>query len=294
MVFGFERQILLQVPRNMRRCESTLIAIFISLMLIAPAGAQDDGSVMNAASVNPSLYDHVQFRIGPFFAKWDSTVELKGQDFDLDERLGESDTVLAIGGFARITNRVRFNFNYWASNREDTEILGAPTPVGPFVLPPGTQFDQNYETSTIRGGLGWAFVSSDNAEVGIDVGLSLVTIRNNLTGRLPDAPPLTLVNVDDTEPMGTIGLFMQYAISPRWSVAGRAGALGFDLGNIDGKIYSVEARLEYRPLRNVGLGVAYSYDNADVILKDGDAGRNITYTTKGILTYLSFGFGSVR
>jgi hypothetical protein len=281
-------------PWNMRRYESTFVTIFISLILIAPVGAQDGDSIVNEASVNPSLYDRIQFRIGPFFANWNSTVEVGGQDFDLDDRLGDSDIVVEIGGFARITNRIRFNFNYWGSNREDTEIIGAPTPVGPFVLPPGTQFEQDYETSTIRGGLGWAFVSSDTAEVGIDVGLSQLTIRNNLTGRLPDAPPLALVDVDSTELMGTLGLFAQYAISPRWSIAGRAGAFGFDLGDIDGTIYSAEARLEYRPLKNIGLGVAYNYDDADVTLKGGDVNRNFTYTTKGIFAYLSFGFGVIK
>jgi hypothetical protein len=256
--------------------------------------AQDVDSVMNEASINPTLSDRVQFRVGPLFAQWDSTVEVEGQDYDLDDSLGESDTALAIGGFTRITNRIRFNFNYWASGREDNEILGEATPVGPIVLPPGTEFDKDYETATIRGGLGWAFVNSDRAEFGVDVGMSLVTIKNNLTGRLPNAPPLDLVSVDVTEPMGTVGVFFQYAFSPRWSFAGRAGALGFDLGNIEGEIYSGEARLEYRPFRNMGLGVAYSYDNADVVLKDDDANRHITYTTQGVFAYLSFGFGSVR
>jgi hypothetical protein len=249
---------------------------------------------MNEARINPSLSDRVQFRAGPFFAKWDSTVDIDGKDFDLDDRLSDSDTVLAVNGFVRISRRLRLNFGYWASSRQDMTILSAPTPVGPITLPPGTQFDSEYETSTLRGGLGWAFVSNDRAEVGIDAGLSIVSIKSNLTGRFSGTPPLDLVSVDDTEPMATIGLFFQYALSPRWTIAGRVGALGFDIGDIEGQIYGGEARLEYRPLKNVGLGVAYNYDDADVTLKDDPTQRNFTYTTQGAFAYLLFGFGSIR
>ena len=284
----------------MENCTSLIATIVVALFAAGLARAQETGgeqdtvSIMNDARINPSLSDRVQFRTGPFFANWDSTVNIEGQDFDLEDRLSESDTVLAINGFARISNRLRINFGYWASSREDMTILSEPTPVGPITLPPGTQFDSEYETSTLRGGLGWAFVSSDRAEVGIDVGLSVVSIRSNLTGRFSGSQPLDLVSVDDTEPMATIGLFFQYALSPRWTIAGRAGALGFDIGDIEGQIYGAEARLEYRPLKNVGLGVAYSYDDADVTLKDDPDQRNFTYTTQGAFAYLLFGFGSIR
>ena len=286
--------IILKEHKYMNRYAIALATLLIATLSMSPSRAQEDGSVMNEASINPNLSDRVQFRVGPFFAKWNSTVEVEGQDFDLDDRLGESDTVLAIGGFARVTNRIRFNFGYWASSREDVEILGTSTPVGPIVLPPGTQFDKDYEMSSVRGGLGWAFVSNDQMEVGIDVGLNLVTFKNNLTARFPGAPPLDLVSVDDTEPMGTIGVFFQYAFTPQWSLAGRAGALGFDLGNIEGEIYGGEVRLEYRPFRNMGLGIAYTYENADVTLKDDPANRNFTYTAQGAFAYLMFGFGSVK
>ena len=120
----------------MNRYGITLATLLSAALPMSLANAQEDGSVMNEASINPTLHDRLQFRIGPLFAKWDSAVEIQGRDYDLDTRLGESDTVLAIGGFTRITNRIRFNFNYWASSREDMEILRAPTPVGPIVLPP--------------------------------------------------------------------------------------------------------------------------------------------------------------
>jgi hypothetical protein len=53
-------------------------------------------------------------------------------------------------------------------------------------------------------------------------------------------------------------------------------------------------RLGYRPFKNVGLGVAYTYDDADVTLKDDPTQRNFTYTTQGAFAYLVFGFGSIR
>lgn len=274
----------------------TLLISVVSGTALAQQNAVEPGvaEVMNKATVNPTLSDRVQFRVGPFFANWDSTVDIQGTEFDLDEQLGDSDTVLGVGGFVRLTRRIRINFGYWASSRENTTLLNDFTQVGPITLPPGTQFESDYETSTVRGSLGWAFVTNDRVEFGADAGLSWVTIKNNLTGRLPNVAPIDIVSVDEAEPMGTIGLFFQYAFTPQLSFAARAGALGFDIGNIEGEIYAFEGRLDYRPFRNIGFGVAYQYDNADVTLKDDPTSREITYTNKGAFLYVNFAFGSIR
>ena len=80
------------------------------------------------------------------------------------------------------------------------------------------------------------------AAVALPAYQSYITTANTAKVNAHYEAAVDLVSIDETEPMGTIGLFFQYAFSPRWSVAARAGALGFDLGNIEGEIYAFEGR----------------------------------------------------
>ena len=265
-----------------------IITLVVTFAFSAAAFAQ------GTQYLNQGLADKVQFRAGPFFTQIDSSVEVEGVDADLDDRLEDSDTVLAVGGFVRLGKRIRLNVAYWGSSRENSEVLSQPVPIGPINIPAGTKFDILYENSTLMGGLGWAFVRNETTEFGVDVGISIVNLKSRLTVTPNNLPTVDLVNLDETEPMPTIGLFLEHALSPTWLVAGRAGYLGFDISDIEGDIYDIQGRIEYRPFKNFGIGAAYIYSKADAILKSDSGDRAFKYTYKGPFAYLVFGFGSAR
>jgi hypothetical protein len=132
--------------------------------------AVGSASVSNAQSINPSLDDIFQLRLGPFFAHFDTKVNVQGTDFDQDERLGDNETTFA--GFARwrITPKFHLNFGYSQISRDNTATLSADLPVGGITVPAGTTLSQDYETSSLPVSLSWAFVKNPKTEFGVDAG----------------------------------------------------------------------------------------------------------------------------
>ena len=64
--------------------------------------------IVNAQSINPSLDDIFQLRAGPFFANFETTVDIQDLPFD-QEQLGDNQTTVA--GFIRWRITPKFHLN---------------------------------------------------------------------------------------------------------------------------------------------------------------------------------------
>ncbi|MDX2479085.1 MAG: hypothetical protein QNK24_01965 [Desulfuromusa sp.] len=81
---------------------------------------------------------------------------------------------------------------------------------------------------------------------------------------------------DETYLLPTIGLYINQALSPKWSITGRLGGIGLDLGDdFKGTVIEANAAVEFRPWQNVGLGLAYMYNHADATLKNVGVGDGL-------------------
>lgn len=81
---------------------------------------------------------------------------------------------------------------------------------------------------------------------------------------------------DETYLLPTIGLYINQALSPKWSITRRLGGIGLDLGDdFKGPVIEANAAVEFRPWQNVGLGLAYMYNHADATLKNVGVGDGL-------------------
>jgi hypothetical protein len=252
-------------------------------------------SVSNAQSINPSLDDIFQLRLGPFFAHFDTKVNVQGTDFDQDEQLGDNETTFA--GFARwrITPKFHLNFGYSQISRDNTATLSAGLPVGGITVPAGTTLSQDYETSSLPVSLSWAFVKNPKTEFGVDAGVNFTKIKNRISVAVPGAPTVTPINDDVSEPLPSIGLFWNQALSEQWMFAGSFRYLGLSLeiGDIDAEFYDAFVGIEWRPWKNVGLGGAYLYSEADGTITSAGTTHGFEYQYDGPFAYIMIG-GGVR
>ena len=255
--------------------KKSALATAVSIVLLS-ASAQ-------AASTNPTLHDQISFRAGGFFADIDTSVTIDGKKFDFEEVLDDNVTTGAITALWRVTEKLRINFGYWAVDRDESTLLG----VG------GATAAVSFDTSYLNAAVGYSFIRSDTTEFGADLGLAGLSLKSELGAGVPGAGGITVTAFDETYLLPTIGLYINQALSPKWSVSARIGGIGLDLGDeFKGTVIESNAAIEFRPWTNVGLGLSYMYNSADATLKDigsGD-GLEVDWKYQGPVGYLTLGF----
>ncbi len=261
------------------------VAGFISVMYFSA----------QAASLNPTLDNRVSIRGGPFLASIDSKIRVQGQEFDLEDRLDDDKTTAAIALDWRITSRLILSGGFSELSRDETVTASAPIPVGGLSIPAGSSAKIDFTTRNFDVALGYSFLRSDTTELGARIGVKVLTIEDKATFTLPGAPTVVLVDDDTTQPLPTLGAYLNHAFSPQWLITGRFGYFNFDVGDIDGKITDLFGSVEYRPWQSVGLGLGYIYTDADVKVTDNNVtATDVDYQYKGPFAYVLLGFGSVR
>jgi opacity protein-like surface antigen len=193
--------------------KKSVLATGVSLVLLS-ASAQ-------AASNNPTLHDTISFRAGGFVPNIDTSVTIDGKKFDFEEVLDDNVTTGAITALWRVSNKLRINFGYWAVDRDESELLGLG----------GTTVAASFDTSYLNAAIGYSFIRSDTTEFGVDLGLAGLSLKSELGANVPGVGGISFTAFDETYLLPTIGLYINQALSPMWSVSARIGGIGLDLGD---------------------------------------------------------------
>lgn len=246
---------------------------------------------VQAQSINPTLDDVFSVRLGPFFTNFNTKVSVGGTDFDQERFLDDNTTTVAAYATWRITPKFRLNLGYSDISRDDSRTLSSGLPIGGITVPAGTVVATNYGTKQLPIALGYAFVKTDRTEFGVQAGVSITTIENSISISVPGVPAITPVNQDVTEPLPTIGLFWNQALSPQWAISARLGYLGLKIGDIDADFWDGLAAIEWRPAKNFGLGAAYLYTSADGTINSNSVAQDFDYEYSGPFVYLTIGGG---
>jgi hypothetical protein len=270
------------------RMKSIMAIALSAAMVFCATSAQ-------AASINPTLDDRFQIRLGPFYNAMDSKITIAtGQEIDLEERFDDKALTGAIYLNWRVTSRINLEFGYSQVTRDESETIDQSIPLGDIaVLPAGSTFTGEFNTRLYRFAAGYSLLRNERSELGISLGVSALNIEDMLAFTPAGGPKVILVENDVTEPLGTIGIYGSYAFSPQWLISARAGYLGFEFGDISGNIWDVFGGLEWRPWKNFGFGLAYVYNQADITVKADSKDTDINWTYQGPFAYVTIGFGSV-
>lgn len=255
--------------------KKSVLATGVSLVLLS-ASAQ-------AASTNPTLHDTISFRAGAFISDIDTNVSINGEKFNFEEVLDDSVTTGAITVLWRVTNKLRISFGYWEVNRDESDVLGGG----------GATVGASFDTSYLSSAIGYSFIRTDTTEFGADLGLAGLGLKSELGATVPGAGGISFTAFDETYLLPTIGLYVNHALSPMWSVSARLGGIGLDLGDeFKGSVIESNASIEFRPWTNFGLGLSYMYNSADATLKNIGTGNGleVDWLFQGPVAYLTLGF----
>lgn len=249
---------------------------------------------VQAESLNPTLDDRFQIRLGPFYTNMDSKITVSGQEVDLEEILDDSALTGALYLNWRVTSRINLEFGYTQLLRDESKTLDQSLPLGVLGNPlAGSTFSVELNTRIYRFGAAYSVFRNEKSEFGISLGVSALNLEDSLAFTPAGGSKITLLDGDVTELMGTIGISGSYAFSPQWLVSARAGYLGVSFGDIEGTIWDVFGGVEFRPWKNIGLGLAYSYNDIDITVKGNRLDTDVDWIYHGPFAYLIIGFGSV-
>jgi len=174
------------------------------------------------------------------------------------------------GGFNAINQQIRFNDRVYPVNALATTVFDT------------TKLEATYTY--------WA-IKSPRAGLGLTLGAAELSIDASLVAQTPDLTLTISQNAKTNVPVALAGAQTRFALTDR--VIAEASAAALPHVKIDvysGRAASAGARLEFRVVPSVGIGVAYNYFNIDGTISDPSFGGRLKMTVKGAEGFVRVGF----
>jgi hypothetical protein len=150
-----------------------------------------------------------------------------------------------------------------------------------------TAFDLDYASLTYTY---WAR-KSDRDGLGITIGAAGLSLDASVIAQRPDFTVTAAQSAKTDVPVALAGLQGRLAFSER--VLGEASVSALPRVTIEGytgRALTANARLEYRPLRWLGVGAAYNYFRLDVDVAQSDLNGSIGMRVQGPEAYVRLAF----
>lgn len=258
------------------------------LILTLPLAAQDllfpRFSVTGGLST--SSFD-TNIRVDPDDAAGEGTLV----GFENDLGLEDSQSLQRFGLQWRPFNRHELALSHFSSQREGLEQINREIVfrdetyrVNALV---GTEFDLDYWSATYTF---WA-LRCERSGLGISLGVATLAMDAGITAEQP-GQTVTVTQTAETEaPIALVGLQGRVAfLEHLHGEASIATLPSVTIEDYTGTALTGFARLEYRPLNWLGVGVAYQYFRLDVDVAAVDLGGSLDMTVRGPEAYVRLAF----
>ena len=267
------------------------------LFLIQPAWAENPAS-------NDTPWEKFNVNVGYFISNVDTDLSLGsglGLTVNVEDLLGldTNENVFRIDGSWRFTDnrRHRFDLAWFSFHRDGSKTVGRDFTIkdqdgNPIDILAGTQVTSKFNLDIYRLRYSYSFFQDDRMDLAFSIGTYVMPIEIglNATG---------LVNVDETErftaPLPTLGLRMDFAITPKWFIRSGFEVFYLEIKEFTGTIYESNVAIEYIPWKHLGFGLAANVFDLD-IEADGedypgiDFKGELNFRYTGLLLYVKMPF----
>ena len=202
-----------------------------------------------------------------------------GSTVDFARTLGgeRSDSLWRIDSQYRFNDRHSLNFSYYDVGRNGSRVLNENITVGDTTYAAGGTIQSELDIKLYRLFYNYSFYHNDKVEIGLSGGLYLANLKTFLAGNLvcsggPScAGGTTIASRAESDkltvPLPSVGVLMNYNITPRLQAQLRFDWFYFETDSFKGSMNEVYAGLEYRLLKNFGIGGAFNRLGIDVDYK---------------------------
>jgi hypothetical protein len=210
--------------------------------------------------IHPALNDHFYLAAGVFVPKTSTSAELDsatlgaGAAIDFERALGMTTQKTVPDVFARwrISDRWRFEVEYFELNRSGDKVLTQDIQWGDQTFTAGTEVLSRFDFSDIRTSVGYSFFKTADKELGVGFGFHVASYDAALSAASVGTQAKKVL-----APLPVLSAFGQFALTETWAVGARLDRFVVSYENYDGNVTSMAVDLNYQPFRHVGFGLAY-------------------------------------
>ncbi|RZU02509.1 outer membrane protein with beta-barrel domain [Rivibacter subsaxonicus] len=215
-----------------------------------------------------------------------------GTEFSFESDLGLSDrkALPAVLLGMRFFDNWRLEFEYYSLERSATKTLGRQIVWDDTVFDIAAQLHSEFDSSIYRLTAGYSFLKSQDAELGVSLGLHITDFMVSLEGTSNVGIAFDREAKDALAPLPTLGLYGSYAFSPAFGVRARADYLSLKYQDYDGKLLNFEATLDWRFSQHFGAGLGYRYVDYRLDVTKSDWNGQLKYKFNGPFVFLEAAF----
>lgn len=249
-----------------------------------------------------TLDDKYWIEISGFWPDVDSHVQVANvahpniaTDIDLESDLDLADrkVVPAVQAGVRLGHFV-IGAEYYALRRSSSHTIGRDITFDDATYPVGVIVGSEFNSDIYRLTVGYDIVRKKNLELGLALGGHITQFEVGLNGQaiVQGSPVFTSEARKKSvlAPLPTIGAYGAVEIAPRLMLTGRADWLSLKIDDYKGRLWNVQAELNYRLFKNVGLGVMYRYVDYRLDADKEKWTGVMTYKFNGPAAVLRIGF----
>ena len=275
---------------KMLRCLA--LPVIASCVLLSSQVAADSRQGMHPLQ-NSRFYG----RVGAFYADVDGYYQnhrsdgTSGPKLDYD-LLGLDDSqTMPIGEFVwRVTDRLRIQAEYLNISEDNKGAIERDISWGNVDFTAGVAVQTDLDLDIARLLFGYSILKDEVKELGLGIGLHYAEIDISLSGQgsINGTPVASAEEeLDEWGAMPNVGVYGNYALSPKWLLEGRADWMDMSYSDYSGDLWHVEAGVQYQAFKHVGIALAYRY--LELNIEDDDSWEaDIDYT--GPILYITGNF----
>ncbi len=274
---------------------STVLAALSSLACVQFASAA------TFSGIHPLQSDPFVFSVGAFWADISSEAGLAINnsqkddevDFQQDLGFGNSDTLPAFLLNWRITNNSRVSAEYFTIGQDNSGRADRTFTWDGVEFNAGVKVKTNLDLDIGRLFYGYSLIKDDKKEFGLGLGLHYLSIDTAVAGEANiNGIPIGRVKrgFDDWAVLPNVGIYGNYALSPKWLLKARIDWISTNLGDYDGTLWNNEAAIQYQMFKNAGIGLAYRYLSFDIAADKSNKSWAIDLDYGGPLLFVTVNF----
>jgi hypothetical protein len=279
-----------------------IVALALTAVLsVAPTVAGDDAKDSSGKEYR-LLGDRFNINAGSYLADLDTQAGVGvgnslGTVINFEDLLNieQYQTTFRLGGFWRFSKSGKhaISLGYVGISREGTNVLEEEIEFDGKTYRVGGVLDSEFKTQTLGLGYRYSFVNTGRTEAGFTAGLSTYAFEIALDGELAVEQPGFAKQTERAAaaeeilaPLPTVGMFINYGVTPRFIVKLHAAFLNIDIADYKGQVVDSGFALEYYFIRNLGVGLGAARTDIEASYT-GDSPWKVGYRQGGVTIYLS-------
>ncbi|NYT39694.1 hypothetical protein HZY97_02905 [Sphingomonas sp. R-74633] len=258
--------------------------------------------VLPGVAHGQTLDDKYWIEISGYWPDVDSKVQVANvahpniaTEIDLESDLDLSDRKVlpAVNAGVRLGHFV-LAAEYYSLRRSNSHAIERDLTFDDVTYPVGATVSSEFNSDIYRFTVGYDIVKQENVEFGLALGAHVTNFEVGLSGQatVSGSPVLTTEARKKSvlAPLPTLGAYGAVKLVPRLMLSGRVDWLSVKIDDYKGRLWNVQAEINYRIFKNVGIGVMYRYVDYRLDADKEKWTGSMTYRFSGPAAVLRIGF----